>query len=71
MMRYSREQGYAKTDHKTDVEDVLKTASLNAHERMTIRCLLYDYEVLLKVIDGNAIFGHPDGSHVQRFKLCG
>ncbi len=68
MIRYTHENGYANIDLKEAKEaiDTLKSGSM---DKVTLLCLLYEYECLLRVIDGKACFGHSDGSETRRVKI--
>lgn len=66
---YRRENGYDNADLKA-VEEILdRVLPPGSLDKVALKALLYDYGVLRAVIDGKAIFGHPDGSETRRLRL--
>lgn len=70
MIVYSTDGGYGKEDIKEAREAIEKHLPVGSRDKVTLLGLLYDYEVLRKVIDGhNCVFRHEDGSEVRRIKF--
>lgn len=70
MIIYSKEGGYGNQDLKEAREIIERNTSVGSRDKVILLELLYDYEVLRKVINGEAcIFRHSDGSEVRRIKF--
>lgn len=68
-MAYSHEGGYGNQDLKEARAVIDKHLPAGSSDKVTLLVLLHDYEVLLRVIEGKAVFRHVDGSETQRIKL--
>ncbi len=71
MLVYKRENGYGKQDLDEVREVIHRVCGVGSKDKVILLELLYDYEVLLRVIDGEAIFRHEDRSEARRLKLYG
>lgn len=69
MIRLKRENGYGNSNVKEVNELIDKYLPVGSVDKCVIKEFVYDYERLIDVIDGRAVFGHPDGSEVRRIKL--
>jgi hypothetical protein len=70
MIVYSKEGGYGKQDTKEVKEVIDKYLPVGSRDKVTLLEFLYDYECLMRVIEGRQfIFRHEDGSEVRRIKL--
>lgn len=71
MIVYSHEGGYGNV--KVDEIGALieKLTPVGSSDRVELREMLYDYECLLRVIEGQATFRHEDRSETRRLKLYG
>jgi hypothetical protein len=68
MIVYTHENGYGNVNIK-EMSELINTLP-DANQRLMMRELLFDYEVLRRVIDGpNFIFQHADGSETRRIKI--
>jgi hypothetical protein len=65
MIIYSHEGGYC----NIDVDTFRRNLQCNIIDRGDVAALLYDYEILLKILKGEGIFRLEDGSEVRRIKL--
>lgn len=69
MIIYSHEGGYANVDLKA-VDKAIRSLPLNTPGRQDLLEVMYQYEVLLSIIEGkNCVFGHKDGSQTRRIKI--
>jgi len=69
MIRYTHKGGYGNTNISL-VESYVRALPRDTPGRQDLIELIYDYECLLRVIDGkNCVFGHEDGSETRRIKL--
>ncbi len=70
MIVYSRDGGYGKVDLKA-VEEAIMALPLGTPGRQLLLELAYDYECMMRVIDGKGcIFRHDeDGSETRRLRL--
>lgn len=66
-MTLTHEAGYG----NCEITELRQLIEGQAHTvtRHRLMDLLGDYERLLQVIDGKAVFRHPDGSETRRIKL--
>ncbi len=69
MIVYSHEAGYGNADLKA-VEKAIRALPLTTPGRQDLLELKFDYEVLLRVIDGKGcLFRHEDRSETRRIRL--
>ena len=72
MINYTREGGYGNQDVSEARLVIDRHLPVGSEDKVVLLELLYDYEVLLRVINGEgAVYGHPDGSETRRIKLYG
>jgi len=69
-MVYCHENGYGNVDLKEVREVIEKYLPVGSRDKVILLEMLYDYECLKRVIEGNgSIFRHEDRSETRRIKL--
>ena len=68
MIIYGKENGYGNVD-TSKVRAELSNSGCNDTLRSMIKDLMYDYECIMRVIDGSCVYRHSDGSETRRLKL--
>lgn len=72
MISYSYEGGYGNNDVVEARKVIDQYLPVGSRDKVILLELLYDYEVLLKVIRGEGcVYRHPDGSETRRIKFYG
>lgn len=69
MIHYSHEGGYGNENIQEAREVVEKYLPVGSGDKVIMLSLLYDYKILRKVVDGEAMFSHEDGSKTIRIKF--
>lgn len=69
MISYSHKNGYGNINLE-EVEEVIRSLPGETTGRYLLLNLMYDYECILRVIEGHGfVFSHEDGSETRRIKL--
>ncbi len=69
MIVYTHEGGYGNVNVK-QLDDIIRALPMEHPGRQDLIDLLYNYECLMRVIEGKGhIFRHEDGSETRRIKI--